>query len=154
MLRLYREGDEAGILELFREVSGRTRSLAHWQWKYRDNPAGSILPALAEDEDGRIVGHYVTIPAWARMDGKPCQVIQVIDAMVAASQRRGLKKPGLFVRKLPSTTVRSPLMWTLLDPTITLDCAPLVATRRLPNVAAVTGATDVMLWTAVIGTPR
>ena len=97
-LRLYRPGDEAGILALFQEVFRKPRGLAHWHWKYRDNPAGPIFAAVAEGEGGRIVGHYATIPAWARVGGHPCQMVQVIDSMVAPDYRQALKKPGVFVR--------------------------------------------------------
>jgi hypothetical protein len=96
--RLYRPGDETGILALFREVAGTPRSLAHWEWKYRNNPGGPILVAVAEAEGGRIVGHYATIPARARVGGRPCRMIQVIDSLVAADFRQGLKRPGLFVQ--------------------------------------------------------
>jgi hypothetical protein len=38
MLRSYKEGDEYGILELFRLVFGKEYYLEQWNWQVRDNP--------------------------------------------------------------------------------------------------------------------
>lgn len=94
-IRRYRPGDEEGILALFQQVFGRERSLAHWRWKFEENPAGQQI-MLAVTETGEIVGHYAGIPVRVTVDGKPFIFSQPVDTMISPSHRRGLKKPGLF----------------------------------------------------------
>ncbi|WP_028323415.1 methyltransferase domain-containing protein [Desulfatirhabdium butyrativorans] len=58
VIRTYRDGDEERILPMFREIFGVDRSLAHWQWKFRDNPFGGGAISLAEDAQGRLAAHF------------------------------------------------------------------------------------------------
>lgn len=98
-LRLYRPGDETGILALFQRVFARPRSLAHWRWKYLETPGGPPFLAVAESAEGEIVGHYGVLRAWGNVGGDRRQMVQVIDSMVSPDYRRqALKRPGLFVR--------------------------------------------------------
>lgn len=94
-LRPYRPGDEEGILALFRRVFGQERSLAHWRWKFQDNPAGQQI-LLAVTETGELVGQYTAVPVRVNLDGKRIIFSQPVDTMVDPHYRRGLKKPGLF----------------------------------------------------------
>jgi len=61
-VRKYRDGDESGILELMKAIYGRWHSPQYWEWKYKKNPAGSSIICLAAEEDGKVVGHYGSIP--------------------------------------------------------------------------------------------
>ncbi len=92
--RPYRPGDEQGILALFQRAYGKERSLAHWRWKFCDNPAGRQI-MLAVTEAGEVVGQYAAVPAWAAKDGGRFLLSQAVESMVDARFRRGLKKPGL-----------------------------------------------------------
>lgn len=96
-IRPYRQGDESRILQLFHRVFGKERSLAHWRWKFRDNPAGAHIHVV-ETEAGEIVGHYAGIPVRVTVDGKAFIFSQLVDTMVDWDYRRGLKKPGMFAR--------------------------------------------------------
>ncbi len=58
VIRTYRSGDEGRILPMFREIFHVDRSLAHWQWKFQDNPFGTRAIAVAEDEQGRLAAHF------------------------------------------------------------------------------------------------
>ena len=69
-IRPYEPGDEEQILRLFKKVFGRERSLAHWQWKYRDNPEGAQI-LVAVTDAGEVVGHYAGIPVRVTVDRKP-----------------------------------------------------------------------------------
>ncbi len=97
LIRPYRQGDESQILELFHRVFGKERSLAHWQWKFRDNPEGAHIHVV-ETEAGEIVGHYAGIPVRVTVDGRTFIFSQLVDTMVGRDYRRGLKKPGMFAR--------------------------------------------------------
>jgi len=62
MVRNYRPGDEDKIIAMFNEVFGQNRDLAHWFWKYRDNPYGSYGISLAISEGGILGAHYAGYP--------------------------------------------------------------------------------------------
>ena len=94
-IRPYRQGDEGRILELFHRGFRKERSLAHWQWKFRDNPEGAHIHVV-ETVAGEIVGHYAGIPVRVTVDGKAFIFSQLVDTMVDRDYRRGLKKPGMF----------------------------------------------------------
>lgn len=96
IVRPYRDGDEARILDLFQRVFGVKRSLEHWRWKFRDNPAGSYVVRLAESPDGALVGQYALLPVRTAWGNETATLIQVIDVMVDPRFRMGLKRPGLF----------------------------------------------------------
>jgi hypothetical protein len=96
LIRPYRPGDEAKILELFRLVFGVERSLEHWRWKYCDNPAGQCHMRLAETPSGELVGQYAGLPVRMAWGAKTLVFDQVIDVMVHPRFRLGLKRPGLF----------------------------------------------------------
>ncbi|MBI2902626.1 MAG: GNAT family N-acetyltransferase [Candidatus Methylomirabilis oxyfera] len=95
-LRPYRQGDEEGILALFKRAYNRERSLAHWQWKFCQNPAGQQI-ILAVTGSGEIVGQFAGLPTWASKNGRAFLLSQAVDSMVDVRYRRGLKNPGLQV---------------------------------------------------------
>ncbi len=95
-LRPYRPGDETKILELFRTVFHKERSLAHWYWQFRDNPEGQQVLVATTDE-GDIVGQCAGIPVRAAIGDQTYTFSQMVDHMVHPRFRRGLKKPGLQI---------------------------------------------------------
>lgn len=96
-IRPYQPGDEAGLLRGHNLTFSPQRSLAHWQWKFRDNPTGQVHTMLAVHETEGIVGAYVTLPVRVLADGKECLAGQCIDLYVLPEHRRHSKRPGLFV---------------------------------------------------------
>lgn len=95
--RLYREGDEAGILPLYPlAFQGLERSEAYWDWKFRQNPEGSQI-VVAEDGAGRIVGQIAAVPARVHAEGREATFFQVVDLMVDPRLRRGLRKAGMYI---------------------------------------------------------
>jgi hypothetical protein len=95
-IRPYRAGDEAGLLAGHNRIFPQ-RSLAHWQWKFRDNPTGHVQVVLAEHERDGIVGAYVTLPVHYTIDGQRRVVGQCVDLWVLPEHRRAGARPGLFV---------------------------------------------------------
>lgn len=94
-IRLYQPGDEVRIVGLFERVFGHKRSLAHWRWKFMDNPEGAQI-CLAVTDTGEVIGQYAGLPVRVTVDGQTLTFSQAIDSMVDADYRRGLKKPGVF----------------------------------------------------------
>jgi Acetyltransferase (GNAT) domain len=101
-IRTYRAGDEVGILALFNEVFGENnptftpRTLAHWNWQFRDNPLGHHT-YVAEEAGGRIVGAYTAIPGRWLLDGAEFIGSQAVDTCVAKEYRNTLKREGVFL---------------------------------------------------------
>lgn len=95
-IRPYRSGDEAGLLAGHARIFG-PRTLAHWQWKFRDNPAGRMHIVVAEHATAGIVGAYVTLPVRCTLEGAPCLAGQPVDLFVLPEYRRAGPRPGLFV---------------------------------------------------------
>ncbi len=90
-VRLYREGDGAGINELFVRVFGRQRPLAMWEWRFLHNPAhGGVQIAVAEDQ-GRIVGQYAGAPRDLWFRGERAPALQILDNFIDADYRAGAR---------------------------------------------------------------
>jgi len=70
---------------------------AWWHWKYASNPAG-YHGLVAQDREGRVVGHYGGVPMDVCADGEWLTFGQNCDSCSDPSVRRGLRNPGLFVR--------------------------------------------------------
>lgn len=59
--RNYINGDEARILDLFKDAFQREMSLDYWNWRYVQNPENHMLIRLVYDEE-KLVGHYALSP--------------------------------------------------------------------------------------------
>jgi hypothetical protein len=68
-----------------------------WHWKYGSNPAG-YQGLVAQDREGRVVGHFGGVPMEVCVDGQVLTFAQSCDACSDRSTRRGLGNPGLFAR--------------------------------------------------------
>jgi predicted N-acetyltransferase YhbS len=87
-LERYRPGDEQAILELFRTVFGKSRSLAHWTWQFKDNPYGGPFISLARrEDDGAVVGSYSVMPVKLNVMGRPVLGCQSVDTAVHPDHR-------------------------------------------------------------------
>ena len=96
-IRPFRLGDEEGLLAGHNRTFQPPRSLAHWQWKFRDNPANVVHTMVAAHEQHGIVGAYVTIPVRFLVEGKQRIAGQCVDLYVLPEYRRHGARPGLFV---------------------------------------------------------
>ena len=85
-MREYREGDEKGILELYKEVFGTEVSAESWQWRYKQNPAGQAVIVITESDQG-IVGHYALIPLRMKTEEGMCAGSYSLEAFVHADYR-------------------------------------------------------------------
>lgn len=96
-IRAFREGDEQALLAGYNAVFQKPRSLAHFHWKFRDNPVGAYHIAVAEHEQHGIVGCYASMPVRVRMEGEDLVAAQGLDMWVLPDFRRHGARPGLFV---------------------------------------------------------
>ncbi len=91
-IREYRDGDEKGILSLFKKVFKEDREVDYWKWLYLKNPAANSIIALAEDES-KIVGQCTLLPSKMDFKGEHFLAGQSIDTMVDSDYRgQGLHK--------------------------------------------------------------
>ncbi len=85
--RRYQRGDETAILDLFNRLFHEPRSLAHWRWKYQDDPYGAERISMTFNGDGALVGHYAGYPVLYRSDGADVLGHQIGDTMTEPSVR-------------------------------------------------------------------
>ena len=95
-IRPYQPGDEASLLKGHNQIFPE-RSLAHWQWKFGNNPTGQIHTMVADHEQVGIVGAYVTLPVHAAIEGQRRIIGQCVDLWVHPEHRSFGPRPGLFV---------------------------------------------------------
>jgi len=85
----YRPGDETAIIDLFRSEFGRERSLAHWRWKFLENPYGGPFISLAWHREKRfLVGNQVLMPFQLCVEGRPLLGGHSLDLVVHHDFRR------------------------------------------------------------------
>jgi hypothetical protein len=100
-IRLYRPGDEAGILALFNRVFAVgnpdfvPRPMRHWQWEFAANPEGH--PTMVAEHDGEIVGTFTAIPSRFRFPDGVFRLGQAVDTVIAPEHRQSLRKSGLYL---------------------------------------------------------
>jgi hypothetical protein len=86
--RAYRDGDEHAILELFnRSFPHSPRSLAHFRWKYLDNPFGRGRISLTFDAGDRLLAQYAGYAVPFRYGSKEIVAHQIGDTMTDPSIR-------------------------------------------------------------------
>ncbi len=78
--------DDNELAELFRAVFGFDRGAEHAHWKFRCNPAGDPVIAIAEAE-GRIVGQYALWPTPLRLGKTVLKGAQSLDTMTHPDYR-------------------------------------------------------------------
>lgn len=89
VVEAYRPGDETAILDLFRSEFNRERSLAHWRWKFLDNPYGGPFISLAWHREPRfLIGNQVLMPFQLCVDGRPVLGGHSLDLVVHHDFRR------------------------------------------------------------------
>ncbi|MGE5238952.1 MAG: GNAT family N-acetyltransferase [Chloroflexota bacterium] len=126
-VRLYREGDECGIVSLFGQVFGREMSLEEWRWKYRMSYPEKVYSAVAVDDRKGIVGHYGAVCMSMVNDGIDTRGLTICDVAIHPKFRgRGLLKT--LADPVPREAVKDgirlgygfPNRWSLLKPAISL----------------------------------
>lgn len=86
-LRLLEEHEGPAVVDLFRRAFGGSIDLKLFEWKYRRNPQGPSIEAVAEDS-GRIVGFYgMQATTFLDPDGQPVPTYQETDLMVDPASR-------------------------------------------------------------------
>lgn len=95
-IRPYRPGDEESLLKGHNQIFPE-RSIAHWQWKFANNPTGQVHTMVAAHEEDGVVGAYVTLPTHAAIEGERRIIGQCVDLWVLPQHRRFGPRPGLFV---------------------------------------------------------
>ncbi len=108
-IRPYEDGDENQILDLWREVFQRKRSLEHWLWKFKKNPYLKVQAALAcTSIEKRIASHYTVLPVKVNFNGEPVLGGQVVDLITHQDfwrQGLSLKTAELCNRELQQHNV-------------------------------------------------
>lgn len=85
--------DGPELRSLLNRIFGRSFDEHYWNWKYRDNPAGSARTCIAYDDSG-IMAHFGGLPMVFRIDGKSSTGVQDVDIAIQAENRtyQGVKQ--------------------------------------------------------------
>ncbi|HVN76248.1 MAG TPA: hypothetical protein VMT19_08035 [Thermoanaerobaculaceae bacterium] len=101
-IREYRDGDESAILPMFAASFGTPRSEAHWRWKFRDDPYGTLRITEVFDEESKLVAHYAGYPVrfvWPSRGEGEIPAMQIGDTMTSKAVRAtGLGKTSVLAR--------------------------------------------------------
>jgi len=77
--RTLKKGDESRVIELHHHAFGSDINMELWEWKYRKQPQGDSLIAVAEI-DGEIVGHQGMIRNHLNYTGRELLAAQAGDS--------------------------------------------------------------------------
>lgn len=91
-IRVYQDGDEEGIYQLYNAVypayqTDRESWLRHWHWLYSENPAGNGLIWIAE-AGSRIISQHGLIPTRFKVDNQIVLGSWGVDIMTHPDYRR------------------------------------------------------------------
>lgn len=92
----YREGDEIGILALWKKVFGKERDMAMWKWLFSENPAGLHIMLARTKATGRIVSQFAGMQLRVRVNGETHRFAQMVDSMSDPDCRQSLSRSGIF----------------------------------------------------------
>jgi len=81
-IRMYKEGDEYGIVKLFKEIFGREMSLNEWRWKYIESYPKKIYSSVAVHEELGIVGHYGCVCLPILHESRLTRGLAICDVMI------------------------------------------------------------------------
>ena len=84
--RAFQPGDEAGIIDLYRDVFHLQMSPELWRWMYQSPPAGPAIIVVLERDD-RLIGHYAVQPREFYFAGRRTNVGFAVGTMVLPELR-------------------------------------------------------------------
>lgn len=86
LFREYKAGDEAGIIELCKNVFNEDIHESYWKWLFISNPSGNSIIEIAESKE-RIVGHCAVIPTVVIVSGHRVAAAQSVWLAVHSDYR-------------------------------------------------------------------
>ncbi len=96
-LRIYQNGDESQIINLFRSVFGKTLTLAQWHWKYHPPAGNRIHSHVATDASGKLIAHIGALPMIGSFLGNDIRLFQIVDIMVEKGSRGHSIESSVYV---------------------------------------------------------
>jgi hypothetical protein len=93
IIRKYTDGDELGVLKLLQDIFHQTRTMAYWNWLFRDNKCGKGWIIVGEKEH-QILAHQAIMRADLNFMGRRILGGQSLLTMVHSD----LRKNNLFLR--------------------------------------------------------
>ncbi|MEE8469432.1 MAG: hypothetical protein V3T22_13310 [Planctomycetota bacterium] len=95
-IRALEHGDEAAVLEAYRDACGHARDAAAWRWAFTDHPVGRRV--MLAVRAGTVLAQYAALPCVVWIDGEAHVFGQVVDTLVRRSLRAGLGGSRLLLR--------------------------------------------------------
>jgi GNAT superfamily N-acetyltransferase len=104
-IRLYQDGDEQGIVKLFKEIFNREMTIEEWRWKYTGQGNKKVYSSVAVNETNEVIAHYGGIPHRMIYHGKEIHGLSIGDVIVHPAFR-GLKLFKKAAEMVPDEAVR------------------------------------------------
>jgi len=95
-IRAFEHGDEAAVLDAYRDAFGHARDAAAWRWAFLHHPLGQRVMLAVRGET--VLAQYAALPCPVWIDGQAHVFGQVVDTLVRRSLRAGLGGSRLLVR--------------------------------------------------------
>ncbi len=101
IIRTFKPGDELQILNLFREVFGKEKSIEHWFWEFKRNPYGTQI--MLGFHFNKLIAQCAAIPLILYAEGKFLKGAQLVDCMSHPKYRAiAIRKKGIFALTVQS----------------------------------------------------
>lgn len=94
--RMYKGGDEHGIVKLFNSVFSREMTLREWEWKYKGQGNKRVCSVVLEDRETGIIGHYGGLPLRMIYDGEEVIGIEAVDTMIHPRYRSYVRLKDMY----------------------------------------------------------
>jgi predicted N-acetyltransferase YhbS len=146
-VREYEQGDERGILDLYKLVFGTEMSTEHWSWKYERNPAGQPVIVLAQSADDEIVGHYAVLPRLVKI-GDNVHVASISADLMVHPEYRGQRIPFVLIEQGNKLAAQRGIQFVLGFPNEKSHSLPLKKTGRVDLYGGIP------LWTKPLNLER
>jgi hypothetical protein len=130
---MYEDGDEVGIVKLFKEIFGREMTIEEWRWKYKQSYPHKNYSSVAVHKDMGIIGHYGGMCFPLIYKGRPARGLAICDVMIHP-RFRGIKTLRELSYLVPYEAVKDGLIIgygfpnkdTLLKPALRLGIYEMV----------------------------
>lgn len=91
IIRMYKDGEEKEINDLFNSIFNEKRPVEEWIWKFKENPLSGINLISVAEVHGKIVGQYACLPCLFKYKEMIVKVSYVVDNFVLPEFRGGVK---------------------------------------------------------------
>ncbi len=95
-VRLYQDGDEEQLNQLFIRVFDKHRTIAQWKWKFHDNPLTSEKVIVVGTIGSAIVGMYPCVMSAWKVGAERVMAVEPVETAIEKTARDGRLIGAMF----------------------------------------------------------